>query len=158
MRLRTLAPLALSLVAATATAGGIEDLFRRLIDQRKQAQSWVPAGALPQMAHEITTPEIRDRTDGLDLARDQVAIFVAPRCRTCDVALERLRKRGFKVEVLDLARSPTAREAFELSGARGVPTVLAGKRMLGGYSDKLFDRLIKRDFIDKTEAQRGTGA
>ncbi|RVT51042.1 glutaredoxin family protein [Rubrivivax albus] len=158
MRVRLLLPLLLGLCAATAQAGVIEDLFRKLIDQRKTAQSWVPKGVLPQMAHELTKPEIAERKDGLDLGREQYAIFVAPRCRTCDAAVARLKQRGFKVEVLDLAKSQTAREAFELSGAKGVPTVLAGKRMLGGWSDKHFDRLLKGDIQDKINAQQGTGA
>lgn len=158
MRLRTLAPILVGLAVTAAQAGGIEDLFRRLIDQRKQAQNWVPAGPLSQMAHELRTPEIADRKDGLVLGRDQYAIFVAPRCRTCDAAIERLRQRGFRLEVLDLASSPTAREAFELSGAKGVPTILAGKRMLGGYSDQHFDRLLKDDILDKSRAMQGQGA
>lgn len=158
MRLRTLAPVVLVLMATAAQAGVIEDLFRRLIDQRKQAQQWLPQGALPQMAHELARPEILDRQDGLVLGRDQYAIFVAPRCRSCDAAIARLRQRGFQLEVLDLATSATAREAFELSGARGVPTILAGKRMLGGYSDPHFDRLLKDDILDKSKAMQGQGA
>lgn len=158
MRVRMLSPLLMALCAATAQAGVIEDLFRKLIDQRKTTQSWVPQGALPQMAHELTRPEIVDRKDGLDLGREQYAIFIGPRCRTCDAAVARLKQRGFKVEVLDLAASQTAREAFELTGASGVPTVLAGKRMLGGWSDKHFDRLLKSDIQDKIGAQQGTGA
>lgn len=158
MRTRNLLPLLLSLAAVTAQAGVIEDLFRRLIDQRKTTQAWLPKGALPQMSHELTKPVLAERQDGLTLGRDQYAIFIAPRCRTCDTAVQRLRQRGFKVEVLDLAASQTAREAFELTGATGVPTVLAGKRMLGGWSDKAFDRLMADDFNDKARAMQGQGA
>jgi glutaredoxin len=158
MRIRVLLPLLLGLGVATAQAGVIEDLFRKLIDQRKTAQGWVPQGALPQMAHELTKPEIAERRDGLSLGREQYAVFVAPRCKTCDAAVARLKQRGFNVEVLDLAASQTAREAFELSGAKGVPTVLVGKRMLGGWSDGLFDRLLKSDYQDRIQQQQGTGA
>lgn len=158
MRIRVLLPLLLGLGVATAQAGVIEDLFRKLVDQRKTAQGWLPQGLLPQMAHELTRPEISERQDGLDLGREQYAIFVAPRCRTCDAAVARLKQRGFKVEVLDLAASKTAREAFELSGAKGVPTVLVGKRMLGGWSDKHFDRLLKSDYQDRINTQARDGA
>jgi glutaredoxin len=158
MRTRLLLPLMLCLAASAASAGGIEDLFRKLIDQRKTIQNWIPQGALPLMAHEITQPEVGIRQDGLQFGRDQYAIFVSPRCRTCDAAVARLKQRGFHVEVLDLASSATAREAFELSGAKGVPTVLAGKRMLSGWSDAYFDRLIRSDFQDKANAQQGNGA
>ncbi len=157
-RWRPLLLLTLALAAAPASAGVIEDLFRGLIEERKRVQNWLPQGVLPLMAHELTRPEITERRDGLELGRDQYAIFVAPRCRTCDTAVARLKQRGFKVEVLDLATSQTAREAFELSGAKGVPTVLAGKRMLGGWSDKHFDRLLKSDIQDKIQQQQGTGA
>jgi glutaredoxin len=148
------------LVAATtlAQAGPIEDLFRGLIERQKTDKKWIATLPLSAMAHEITTPVIAPRADGLDLGRDRYAIFVAPRCRTCTMAVERLKQRGFNVEVLDLASSVTAREAFELTGAKGVPTVLAGKSMMGGYSDKVFNRLLKQDIQQKIDEQRGTGA
>ncbi len=158
MRLRLLLPLVFCLAASSASAGVIEDLFRRLIDQRKSTLNWLPNGALPQMAHEITKPVITERKDGLVLGQSQYAIFVAPRCRTCDAAVTSLRKRGYKVEVLDLAASATAREAFELTGATGVPTVLAGRRMLGGWSDKAFTGLLVAEQLEWERAQRGTGA
>lgn len=156
MRRRLL--LLLALACTTASAGVIEDLFGKLIEERKRLQNWLPQGVLPQMANELAKPEISERKDGLALGREQYAIFVAPRCRSCDTALARLKQRGFRVEVLDLAASKTAREAFELTGAKGVPTVLVGKRMLGGWSDKHFDRLLKDDFFDKTRDLQGAGA
>jgi glutaredoxin len=161
MRSRLLLPVLLGLglsALSPASAGVIEDMFRKLIDQRKSSQSWIPQGLRPQSTRELFAPEISDRADGMQIGRDQYAIFVAPRCRTCLEAIARLRERGFHVEIFDVSRSEIAREAFEISGARGVPTILAGKRMLGGWSDKHFDRLIKSDFQDKANAQQGTGA
>jgi glutaredoxin len=149
---------ALGLTAATAArAGTIEDLFRGLIDRYKAEGKTILA--LP--AHgvqEITTPVLAARADKLELGRDQIAMFVAPRCRTCSEAAERLKKRGFAVEILDISKGATAREAFQLSGAPGVPTVIYGQKMLGGWSDRLFDRMLKDDIQQKAEEQRGTGA
>jgi glutaredoxin len=144
----------LGTVASLAQAGAVEDLFRGWIDRAKQDKKWTASLPLSAMAHEISKPAILARADGLALGRDQYAIFVAPRCRSCTAAVERLRQRGYNVEVLDLATSQTAREAFELSGAKGVPTVLAGKKMMGGYSDKLFDQLLRSDIQDKINSQR----
>lgn len=157
MSLRVLPAIVLCLAAGAAQAGVIEDLFRGLIDRYKADGKTIlapPAGGM----REITQPVLADRADGLQLGRDQIAMFVRPGCRTCTVAAERLKKRGYHVEILDLSQSATAREAFQLSGAKGVPTVIYGKRMLGGWSDKLFDRMLKDDFLEKTEEQRGTGA
>jgi glutaredoxin len=149
---------ALCLAATGAGAGVVEDLFRGLIDkykaEGKTILSVVPAGG----AREITTPVLAERADGLNLGRDQIAMFVTPGCRTCTKAAERLKKRGFAVEILDLSRSTTAREAFQLSGAKGVPTVIYGQKMLGGWSDKLFDRMLKDEVQKKIEEQKGTGA
>jgi glutaredoxin len=149
---------ALCLAAATAArAGAIEDLFRGLIDRYKGEGKTIlalPAGG----AKEITTPVLSARADGLKLGRDQIAMFVAPGCRSCSAAAERLKKRGFHVEILDLSKSATAREAFQLSGAPGVPTVIYGQKMLGGWSDRLFDRMLKDDFLQKDAEQRVTGA
>lgn len=158
MLARTVIAAMLCAASTLAAAGPIEDLFRGLIDRHKNERKWVATLPISSMANEITTPVIAPRADGLELGRDQYAIFVAPRCRTCTMALDRLKQRGFKVEVLDLATSATAREAFELTGAKGVPTVLAGKQMMGGYSDKLFTRLLKQDIQQKVDEQRGTGA
>jgi len=144
----------LGALTGLAQAGVIEDLFRGWIDRAKQDKKWTASLPLSAMANEISQPAILPRADGLSLGRDQYAIFVAPRCRSCTTTVERLRQRGYDVEVLDLATSQTAREAFELIGAKGVPTVLAGKQMMGGYSDKLFDRLIRNDMQDKINSQR----
>lgn len=146
-----------AVATAGAQAGGVEELFRGLIDKHKASGKTIaglPAGG----ARELTKPELAQRADGLKLGRDQIAMFVTPGCRTCSVAAERLKKRGFEVELLDLSKSATAREAFQLSGAKGVPTVIYGGRMLGGWSDKHFDRLLKDDVQQKIEEQRGTGA
>ena len=85
-------------------------------------------------------------------------MFVQPGCRSCDAAAKRLAQRGWKVELLDLSRSATARDAFRLSGATGAPTVLFGKHMLSGYTDALFDRLLKLDFQQRALEQKGEGA
>lgn len=157
MPLRLSLALALCLAATVARAGSVEDLFRGLIDRHKADGKTIlalPAGA----TKEITKPVLAARADGLKLGRDQIAMFVAPGCRTCTVAAERLKKRGFEVELLDLSKSATAREAFQLIGAKGVPTVVYGQKMLGGWSDKLFDRMLKDDIQQKIEEQRGTGA
>lgn len=157
MSLRLPLALVLCLAAAAAQAGAIEDLFRGLIDRYKADGKTIlapPAGG----TREITKPVLSTRADGLQLGRDQIAMFVRPGCRTCTVAVERLKKRGFDVEILDLSKSATAREAFQLSGAKGVPTVIYGQRMLGGWSDKLFDRMLKDDIQQKIQEQRGTGA
>lgn len=146
------------LLAVPAQAGTIEDLFRQWIDgARAQGKTIlaVPHGAA---VREITQPVVAPRTDTLALGEGQVAVFVAPGCRSCPATLERLKKRGWKVEVLDLGKSQTAREAFQATGAQGVPTVLMGRHLMGGYSDKMFDRLVKADLQQKMEAQRGTGA
>jgi glutaredoxin len=145
-------------VASLAQAGAIEDLFRGLIDRLKSEKKFISTLPIGPMVNEITKPELLPRKDALTLGRDQIAIFVSPRCKTCDAAVARLTQRGFKVEVLDLAKSTTAKEAFELTGAKGVPTVVTGKRMLSGYSDKLFDELLRADIMQKVDEQRGSGA
>jgi glutaredoxin len=144
--------------STVASAGPVEDLFRRLIEQRQAAGQWVPGVALGPRVPEVTKPMILPRNDGLELGREQVAMFVQPGCRSCDAAAKRLAARGWKVELLDLGESATAREAFRLSGATGAPTVLFGKHMLSGYTDALFDRLLKLDFQQRARQQQGEGA
>lgn len=154
---RLLCTVLLSLLPAFAQAGPVEDAFRGLIERLKAGGTVLPIRPLPGMGTEITKPVIGPRADTLELGRDQYAIFVTPWCRTCDVAVKRLKQRGFEVEVLDITTNAVARDAFNLSGAKGVPSILAGKQMLGGWSDKHFDRLLKDDIQQKIQEQRGTG-
>jgi glutaredoxin len=146
------------LLAASAQAGTIEDLFRQWIDGARAKGKTILAVPLGSGVREITQPVITPREDSLALGEGQVAVFVAPGCRSCPATLERLKKRGWKIEVLDLGKSVTAREAFQATGAAGVPTVLMGRHMMGGYSDRMFDRLLKTDLQQKMNAQQGTGA
>lgn len=158
MPLRTVVMFCLTLGLGAAQAGVVEDLFRKLIDQRKAAgQTLEDRLSLPRVP-QISKPMILPRADTLKLGRDQIAMFTMPGCRACDAAAQRLKQRGFKVELLDLSRSATVREAYQLSGAQGAPTVLFGRHMLSGYSDALFDRLLKLDFLDREREQQGTGA
>ena len=148
----------LSAASMAASAGPVEDLFRRLIEQRQATGQVLPGLSLANRVPEVTKPMILPRNDGLELGREQIAMFVQPGCRSCDAAAKRLAARGWKVELLDLGRSATAREAFRLSGATGAPTVLFGKHMLSGYTDALFDRLVKLDFQERARQQQGDGA
>lgn len=155
---RTLVILCLVLSGGTVQAGTVEDLFRKLIDQRKAAGQTLPDRLPSSRVPQITKPMILPREDGLQLGREQIAMFTMPGCRACDAAAKRLEQRGFKVELLDLSRSATAREAYQLTGAKGAPTVLFGRHMLSGYSDALFDRLLKLEFMELGREQQGTGA
>lgn len=158
MTKRLLMSVLLAAAAGTAQAGAIEDLFKGLIEKYKDQGKTLLERPFGLISNEITKPEILPRQDTLELGKGQYAMFTAPGCRTCRTAAERLRQRGFKVEELDIYASKTAREAFELTGAKGVPTVLAGKRMLSGYSDKLFNQLITSDIQDTIRQQQGSGA
>jgi glutaredoxin len=158
MMIRLLVLSCLMVAASMAQAGVVEDLFRRLIDKRQADGQVLPGVALGQRVPEVAKPMILPRNDGLVLARNQIAMFVQPGCRSCDAAVKRLAQRGWQVELLNLGQSATAREAYRLSGAPGAPTVLFGKHMLTGYTDALFDRLIKLDFQDRARQQQGDGA
>lgn len=156
--MRRLITASFCLLALQAQAGSIEDRFRQWIDGARAQGKTIQAAPAGASVREITQPAIARRTDSLALGEGQIAVFVAPGCRSCTTAVDRLRKRGWKVEVLDLGKSLTAREAFQATGAQGVPTVLLGRHLMGGYSDKAFDRLLKQDLQQTIEAQRGTGA
>ena len=158
MTARLMVVLCLLTASLTAHAGPVEDLFRRLIEQRQASGQVLPGLPLANRVPEVTKPMILPRNDGLELGREQIAMFVQPGCRSCDAAAKRLAQRGWKVELLDLSRSATARDAFRLSGATGAPTVLFGKHMLSGYTDALFDRLLKLDFQQRALEQKGEGA
>ena len=144
--------------APLAQAGGVEDSFRGFIDRMKANGQRISALPLGAAQREITTVSVAKRVDTLPLGREQYVIFVAPGCRSCAGAVKWLQGSGLNVEVLDLSRSVTAREAFALTGAKGVPSVLVGARLMQGWNQRRFEQSIAEDFNDKGQAQQGQGA
>jgi hypothetical protein len=168
---KPLAGAALALLVAAAQAGPVEDGFKGFIDSLRasgkdkllQAEGGLGAGEL-KGARSVA------RTDTLPLGQDHVAIFVSSSCGSCAKAVEQLRaaascakgakglghfacRRPATVEVLNLTTSGTARDAFALVKAKGVPAVLTSKHLINGYSDSEFKRVRKKE----REAMRPEG-
>lgn len=147
-----------SALALPVQAGSVADMFRDLWERTRSTGQALPVRPLAQLAREVTQPMVLPRQDSLALGRGQLAMFVAPGCRSCEAVRRRLGERGYSVELIDLASGPAAREAFELSGAQGVPTVLHGRHMLSGYSDALFERLVIIEVQREIQSMQGQGA
>jgi hypothetical protein len=150
--------LALSALAASTSAMSLEDLFRGSIDKHKASGKTVREVPLSGIGPEITKASLSQRSDALPAGREVYVVFTRAGCKSCDTAVERIRKQGYKPELLDVGKSATAREAYGLVGAQGLPTVLVGRYRLNGYSDKLFVRALTDAINDKTADQKGSGA
>jgi len=149
----TLARTALALLASLpllAQAGPIEDAWRQFLDRQRGAASRL-LGGVP----EATAPQVRKRTDALPLGQNQTAVFVAPGCRSCDEAVAALKGSTAQLEVFDITRSQTAREAFTATGAAGVPATLVGRYLLTGWSRKAFEEAVIADMHDAAREQSG---
>jgi glutaredoxin len=150
--------LSLSALASPASAISLEDLFRGAIDKQKAGGKAVREVPLAGIGPEITKASLSQRSDALPAGREVYVVFTRPGCKSCDTAIERIRKQGYKPELLDVSKSATAREAYGLVGAQGLPTVLVGRYRLNGYSDKLFVRALTDAINDRTADQKGSGA
>jgi hypothetical protein len=145
------ATLALGTLLAPAHAASLEENFRTFIGRLKadgkfQMPQWGAAG-VPL----VTTPSIELRTDTLPLGRNQYVLFVANGCQPCAGVPERVRKMGLgEVIVMNLSTNATAREAFALTKAKGVPALLSTKRIMSGYSDAMMERLVIDETTDPT--------
>jgi glutaredoxin len=149
-----------SLMATQAQAGAIEDKFKAFIDALKARGQTITQG-LPALGGvpEVKVATLTLRTDALPLGRKDYVVFVANGCVSCTDIVERLRRKGLPViEVLNVSTSATAREAFGLTGAKGVPAVLVGKQLLTGYSDALAERALIDDNQEKESGSVGQGA
>jgi hypothetical protein len=157
--MRTLAALLVLLsLAAPSQAGSIEDTFRGFIDKLKASGKAVTESS-PRGAPEVKRAQLVKRTDTLPLGEKTSVLFVADGCRSCSAAQASLLKRTDRhLEVLNISRSQTAREAFVLTGAKGVPAVLVEGYVMSGYSNKLFDQALIRGMNDKGRAMQGQGS
>lgn len=158
--MRTVITLALGLaigLARPASAGPVEDAFAAFIDRLRAQGQAIVEGAMPGGWRDARTAALEPRVDTLPLGREQYVIFVAPGCLACRDALAALDKRRFKVEVLDVTRSKTAREAYALAQGQGLPMMLVGGQRLTGWSPRLFDEAIRRAVRDAA-TQQGQGA
>lgn len=159
MRARKLIATVAALVAALAApvqAGEIEDAFRGFIDRLRGQGRTILESAQGRGWQEARTPVLEPRVDELPLGHGQHVLFVAPGCRSCDEAQKYFSQRRWKVEVLDLSRSGTAREAYALAQGHGLPLVLIGKHRLTGWNLRLLKEAVVRDTMDKVPS--GSGA
>lgn len=155
-------PALITTVALTAApavhAGPIEDAFRGFLDRLRGQGQALRETPLLQSTREVKTRSLDKRTDKLPLGEREVAVFVDNGCRSCKGAVEDLRKRGFNVEVFNLSTSQTARQTFALTGAKGVPAVLLGSKVLSGYSPDLLKRALVEQATESGNAMQGQGS
>ena len=158
MRVRKLIATVAALAAAVATpvrAGEIEDAFRAFIDRLRGQGKTILEAAQGRGWPEARSAVLERRVDELPLGHGQNALFVAPGCRSCDEAQQYFRQRRWKVEVLDLSRSRTAREAYALAQGHGLPLVLIGNQRLTGWNLRLLKEAVVRDTMDKVPREGG---
>ncbi len=148
-----------TLSAPVAHAGTIEDAFRGFIARMQASgQRIQEVPGTVRGSREVTVPEGAKRVDSLPLGENEVAVFVDAGCRSCRTAVDDLRRRGYRVEVFDLTSSAVARQSFALTGAKGVPAILFGGRVMSGYSWALFERQWIQDVQDKAREAQGSGS
>lgn len=148
----------LGVVALPARAGRIEEAFRGFLERLRAEGRGVDAWRDRLGFREIRVPELAPRVDQLPLGRQDYAVFVTAGCAGCTQAVAFMRQRGLAMEVLDVTRSATAREAYALTGGQGFPLVLVGKQRLTGWSERLFKDALRNEVQDVLQRQQGQGA
>ncbi|MBL8331228.1 MAG: hypothetical protein JNJ71_20500 [Rubrivivax sp.] len=140
-----------------AFALDLEQTFRSFLDGLKARGQSAVAAAVG--ANEVRVASLADRVDSLPLGKGQAVVFVADGCGSCPEVTRQLTRLMGSVTVMNLSTSATAREAFALTGAKGVPATVFGRRLLTGYDTQLVQRMIVDEMQDKgTEAAREGGA
>ena len=82
----------------------------------------------------------RDEDDSRD---DFMVVFVGPNCADCAAAVADARSvAAAQVEVLDISGSATAREAFALTRATGLPATMAGTQILVGRQPTMLQSMV----------------
>lgn len=148
----TLALLGLLALPALVQAGGLEDAWRRFLDQNPRLAPAMPSGLTTP---DVAQPAVIKRTDALPLGKNEYVVFVAPGCRRCSEAVAGLRATGANVEVLDVTRSRTAQEAWRITGVRGLPVSLVGRYLIAGWSRPAFEQAMVANVQDETREAQG---
>jgi glutaredoxin len=143
-----LAGLITAVLATPVGAATLEERLKAYLDGLKaKGQAVAP---LLGSASEVRQPTLTMRTDNLPMGADLSVVFVSNGCGSCTQVAATLKRRLGSVEVLNISTSQTAREAYAATGAKGVPAILIGKRLITGYSDALLDRAVVDDIQDKS--------
>lgn len=144
--------------SAPAWAGSIEDAFRGFIERLRGAGQTVQEYRQSSLFQEVRVPELTLRSDKLPLGRGQYALFVTPGCGGCIAAERYLRGQGLNVEVFDVSRSTTAREAYGLVQGQGFPLLLVGSQRMTGWNERLFKEAMVKDIQHQATQMQGQGA
>jgi glutaredoxin len=82
-----------------------------------------------------------------DLAPQQqkpaLVIYTTPTCGYCKAAKAHMNRRGIPYTEHDVTTSESYEREFRQRGGRGVPLIVAGDRMLAGYSAERMEELLK---------------
>lgn len=143
-------------LAGAAQGASLEERFKAYLDGLRAKGT--AAASVAASVPEATTPVTTTRTDGLPLGADQAVIFVSATCRSCGQAAERMKRFVGVPVVMNISTSAVAREAFGVSGAKAVPAILFGRRLITGYSDAAMERAAIDDMQDKGNASVGQGS
>jgi hypothetical protein len=146
----------LGILAPSAMGQSLEERFKAFLDGLRAKGQAVAPGSV--VAREVTQPTITMRTDSLPMGALQSVVFVANGCSSCNGIAEKLQRHLGTVEVMNISTSQTAREAFAATGAKGVPAILIGKRLVTGYSPAVVERAMIDDINEKAGSQSGQGA
>jgi hypothetical protein len=148
----------LALTTLIAQAGPLEDGFRRYIDRFKSSGNFPAALGDPRVP-EVTQPQLTKRVDSLPLGTGRYVVFVTAGCHSCAAAAARIKAHtGGTAEVLDLGTSATAREAFALIKAKGVPAILMERHLLTGYTPQAFDHALADIATQEGQSMQGQGS
>lgn len=72
----------------------------------------------------------------------RVVLYVADKCPHCKAAKQYLDQKGIKYRLCN-AKMQRGRKELEAIGARGVPVLKIGDRMMAGWNAANFDKIYK---------------
>jgi len=125
-------------VAPAVQAGSLSDKLQSYIDDWRAKGHDLPAFIAGNVREWRGKPVIDKRKDKMPIGKDQIVVLVADNCRTCDEALRDIHRDAPEVEVLNVTTSPTARDAYSMVRARGVPAVIVDRAVMSGWDRKKF--------------------
>jgi len=89
---------------------------------------------------------VREKEEGAFMAK-KVKIYTTAACHYCRQAKEYLTEKGVEFEAVDVSSDPQALQEMKKvsGGARSVPVISIGEKVIIGFEPELLDEALKGD-------------
>ncbi len=91
---------------------------------------------------QLLDARLRAAAPGGKAGSKQVIMYTTSHCPACKAAKQYMAQKGIRYQEIDVEASREANEAFQKTGARGVPLIMVGDKKMEGFNSQELDRML----------------